>query len=132
MPEKFSLKTTRKEGFYPITDSVREAVRKSRVKEGLAVVYCPHTTAGLTINENADPAVVHDLILGLKGAYPENPDFRHLEGNSAGHLKAAACGSSLQLIISGGELLLGTWQGIYFGEFDGPRTRTFFVKIMEG
>jgi secondary thiamine-phosphate synthase enzyme len=132
MLESFSLKTTKKEGFYPIDEEVKAAVAKSRAQSGLALVFCPHTTAGLAINENADPDVPRDLLLGLDRAFPDNPAFVHAEGNSQAHLKALALGSSLQIIIEGGRLLLGVWQGIFFGEFDGPRNRTFYVKVMEG
>ena len=120
----------RHEDFYDITPQVREAVSKSGVKGGVAVVYCPHTTAGITINENADPDVVHDLLLGLKKAFPDRAEFRHGEGNSAAHLKASAIGSSVTVIIENGKLLLGTWQGIYFCEFDPHVSRRFFVKII--
>jgi len=118
------------ENFYNITPQVREAVKKSGVTDGIAVVYCPHTTAGITINENADPDVVRDLLLGLNRAFPDRPEFRHSEGNSAAHLKASAIGASASVIIDGGRLLLGTWQGIYFCEFDPPRNRKFYVKII--
>lgn len=128
---EYSLSTQR-EDFYNITSQVREAVTKSGVTSGIAVVSCPHTTAGVTINENADPAVVHDLLIGLNKAFPDRSEFRHGEGNSAAHLKASAMGSSATIIIENGKLLLGTWQGIYFTEFDPPRNRKFHVKIMEG
>jgi secondary thiamine-phosphate synthase enzyme len=125
----YTLKTG-KEGFYDITSAVREAVGKSGVEEGLALVYCPHTTAGLTINENADPAVVRDLLLGLDKAFPDRPEFRHAEGNSAAHLKASCLGSGVTLIVEKGAPLLGTWQGVYFCEFDGPRDRRYHVKVL--
>lgn len=125
---EFSL-STKREDFNNITPQVREAVSKSGVTDGIAVVYCPHTTAGITINENADPDVVHDLLIGLNKTFPDRPEFRHGEGNSAAHLKASAMGSSATVIIENGRLLLGTWQGIYFTEFDGPRNRKFYVKI---
>ena len=126
---KYKL-TTPKEDFYDITPQVLEAVDKSGAAHGIAVVYCPHTTAGVTINENADPDVVHDLLIGLDKAFPGRPEFHHAEGNSAAHLKASATGSSVTLIIDGGKPLLGTWQGIYFCEFDPPRTRHFFIKVI--
>jgi len=122
--------SAQKEDFYNITVQVREAVAKSGVMCGVAIIYCPHTTAGITINENADPDVVHDMLLGLAKAYPDRSEFRHGEGNSAAHLKASAIGSSATIIIESGELLLGTWQSPWFCEFDPPRNRKFFVKVM--
>ena len=120
-----------KKDFYNITPKVREAVEQSGVTDGIAVIYCPHTTAGITINENADPDVVHDLLIGLEKAFPDRAEFRHGEGNSAAHLKSSAVGSSATVIIDGGKLVLGTWQGIYFCEFDPPRSRSFFVKVIK-
>ena len=128
---EYKLQTPRGD-FYDITARVREAVAKSGVTDGVAVVYCPHTTAGITINENADPDVVHDLLIGIGKAFPDRPEFRHLEGNSSAHLKASAVGSGVTVIINDGKLMLGTWQGIYFCEFDPPRNRTFFVKVVTG
>jgi len=122
---------TQHESLYNITLQVREAVAKSGVASGIAVIFCPHTTAGITINENADPDVTHDLLIGLGKAFPDRPDFRHGEGNSAAHLKASAVGSSETIIIEKGKLLLGIWQGIYFCEFDAPRNRKFYIKVME-
>ena len=122
--------STKKEDFYDITSQVRGAITKSRIASGMAVVYCPHTTAGITINENADPDVVHDLLVGLGRAFPDRAEFRHAEGNSAAHLKASAMGGSVTVIIEGGRPLLGTWQGVYFCEFDPPRSRKFYVKVM--
>ena len=120
------------EGFYNITQQVCEAVSESGVTSGIAVVYCPHTTAGMTINENADPDVTRDMMLGLDKAYPDRTEFRHSEGNSSAHLKASAVGSSVAVVIDNGKLVLGTWQGVYFCEFDPPRARKYYVKIMEG
>ncbi|MCL2079318.1 MAG: secondary thiamine-phosphate synthase enzyme YjbQ [Oscillospiraceae bacterium] len=122
--------SAQREDFYNITPKVREAVTKSGVSAGVAVVFCPHTTAGITINENADPDVVHDLLIGLDKAFPDRAEFRHGEGNSSAHLKASAMGSSATVIVENGKLLLGTWQGIYFCEFDPPRNRKFYVKII--
>jgi len=116
--------------FYNITPQAREAVAKSGVVDGICVIYCPHTTAGITINENADPDVARDLLVGLDKAFPDRPAFRHGEGNSAAHLKASAMGASAMVIIENGRLVLGTWQGIYFCEFDPPRSRKFYVKVM--
>jgi len=124
--------SAQREGFYNITPQVRDAVLESGVRDGIAVVYCPHTTAGITINENADPDVVHDLLIGLGKAFPDRAEFLHGEGNSAAHLKASAVGSSTTVILKDGKPALGTWQGIYFCEFDPPRSRRYFVKVMEG
>ena len=129
--ECFTLSTPR-EGMIPITRVVRAFVEKSGVKNGLCVVFTPHTTAAVTINENADPDVKDDFILGLDRAFPDRPEFRHMEGNSAAHLKSSCVGASETVIIEDGKLLLGTWQGLYFCEFDGPRTRKCYVKILEG
>ena len=118
------------EGFIDITKFTHEAAAKSGITEGIVTIYCPHTTAGVTINENADPDVMTDMLLGLNKAFPDSKEFRHTEGNSAAHLKASITGSSVTVFIDKGRLLLGTWQGIYFCEFDGPRTRKFFVKVI--
>lgn len=116
-----------------VTDMVREDIQKSGVKDGIAVVYSPHTTAGFTINENADPDVVHDMLRGFEKVFPTNADYyKHMEGNSHAHMKTAVVGASQTMILSDGELLLGIWQDLYFCDFDGPRNRTFYVKIMEG
>ncbi|NLN04731.1 MAG: YjbQ family protein [Clostridiaceae bacterium] len=129
MLKKFTIETE-KENFYNITSHVRSAVAESGIENGLCVVFCPHTTAGITINENADPDVVHDILYGLNKAFPDRREFRHFEGNSSAHLKASCMGSSVTVIVEKGKLVLGTWQGIYFCEFDGPRTRNFYVKVM--
>lgn len=126
---EYSLKTERL-NFYNITGKVVDALGKSGVKDGAVVVFCPHTTAGITINENADPDVVKDMLLGLDRAFPDRGEFRHMEGNSAAHLKASAVGCSQYVIVENGRLVLGTWQGIYFCEFDGPRSRKFYVKVL--
>lgn len=124
----FTLDTQR-ENFYSITSQVNEVIKDSGVTDGICVVYCPHTTAGITINENADPDVVKDMLLGFDKAFPDRSEFRHAEGNSSAHLKASCVGSSVTVIIENGRLVLGTWQGIYFCEFDGPRNRKFYVKV---
>lgn len=128
---EFSIRTP-KEDFYDITAEVKRAIRESGIDSGLAVVYCPHTTAGITINENADPDVTRDLLRGLDTAFPNDPMFRHAEGNSAAHLKASSVGSSVTVIVESGRPVLGTWQGIYFCEFDAPRNRKFYVKLLKG
>jgi len=122
--------STLHQNFYDITLQVREAVAKSNVVDGIAVVYCPHTTAGITINENADPDVVHDIFIGLNKAFPNLPEFRHNEGNSTAHIKASVMGSSATIIVKNGKPVLGTWQSIFFCEFDPPRTRKFYIKVL--
>jgi secondary thiamine-phosphate synthase enzyme len=126
---EFALETGH-EGFTNITAQVANAVRKSGVRDGLCLAFCPHTTAGITINENADPDVVRDMLIGLDRAFPDREEFRHREGNSAAHLKASSVGASVTVIVNDGELFLGTWQGIWFCEFDGPRSRRFYVKVI--
>ncbi len=126
--KRFEIETGRRQ-FVPITEAVRGAVAESAVQEGLCLVYCPHTTAAITVNENADPDVAADLIMALEETFPDRPAFRHLEGNSAAHLKAACVGESVTIPVAGGRLQLGRWQGIYFCEFDGPRRRQFYVQL---
>lgn len=122
--------STASEGLYEITDKVTDAAAETGVADGLCIIYCPHTTAGITINENADPTVIYDLLKGFDRAFPDDPSFRHAEGNSAAHLKSSCVGASQTVIIADGKLLLGRWQGIYFCEFDGPRKRRYYVKIV--
>jgi secondary thiamine-phosphate synthase enzyme len=131
MVYRYNLKTD-SEGFYNVTQKVSGAIRESGISDGICVVFCPHTTAGMTINENADPDVVKDILFALGKTLPDRPEFRHAEGNSAAHLKASYTGSSVTVIVENGKPLLGTWQGIYFCEFDGPRNRTFYVKVIPG
>ena len=118
--------------FHDITAQVKLAVREADVDEGICVVYCPHTTAAITINENADPDVQHDLKLALSDifGYCYRREFRHVEGNSHAHLKSSLVGASEVIPISNGSLMLGTWQGVYICEFDGPRHRRFIVQIV--
>jgi secondary thiamine-phosphate synthase enzyme len=113
-----------------ITSQVQDAVRKSEVLDGLCHVYVPHTTAGITINENADPSVRQDILMELNKMVPFEDDYKHLEGNAAAHIKASIVGSSETILVEGGRLLLGTWQGIFFCEFDGPRNRRVLVEII--
>ncbi len=120
---------TKAEEMQPITRTVAAAVEASGVREGLCTVFCPHTTAALTINENTDPDVPRDVLFALDAAFPNRPEFRHCEGNSAAHLKAGVLGASLCLPVSEGRLALGRWQGVFFCEFDGPRTRQFHVQV---
>ncbi|QTH44496.1 YjbQ family protein [Cohnella sp. LGH] len=130
---KETLTTSRRDEMIDITRQVAAAVAKQGVADGLAIVYCPHTTAGIAINENADPDVKRDVLMRLDEVYPwEHPKYRHAEGNTASHLKAITTGTSQTVIVSGGRLLLGRWQGIYFCEFDGPRQREYYVKLVKG
>ncbi|SEL31646.1 secondary thiamine-phosphate synthase enzyme [Ruminococcus sp. YRD2003] len=122
--------STPKEGLVDITAEVTEAISESGVNEGICVVYCPHTTAAITINENADPDVKTDFIAGFDKVFPDFESFRHAEGNSDAHIKSSVVGASETIIVTAGRPLLGTWQGVYFCEFDGPRNRKFYVKVM--
>jgi len=126
---QFTLSTS-KEGFFDITEKVRDAVASSKIKNGICVVYCPHTTAAITINENSDPNVVTDLLFALNKTFIDRKEFKHIEGNSVAHLKSSIIGASETIIINNGKLVLGNWQAIYFCEFDGSRTRKFYVKIL--
>ena len=114
-----------------ITREISQGVAQSGIQDGICVLYSPHTTAGITINENSDPDVVSDLLFALDQTYPDRPEFQHVEGNSAAHLKAGVMGSSATLLIEKGQLVLGTWQVVYFCEFDGPASRNVLV-IVEG
>ncbi|MNC41484.1 hypothetical protein D3C75_902530 [compost metagenome] len=132
MLQMLEITTSKRDEMRDITREVRSVVNKSGVQNGLALIYCPHTTAGIAINENADPDVKHDVLMRLDEVYPwKHPKYRHAEGNTASHLKAITTGTSQTVIIHNGELLLGRWQGIYFCEFDGPRNRQYYVKTME-
>ena len=126
----FEIQTRSRVQMVDITSKVRDAIRKSGVSQGACVVYCPHTTAAVTINENADPDVVRDLEMGLGRVAPESWPYRHGEGNSDAHLKSTIVGASEHVIVDGGAPVLGTWQGIYFCEFDGPRRRTAHVQVV--
>lgn len=125
--KELTVSTRSRTQFVPITDAVRAAVRELGVREGTVTVFVPHTTAGVTINENADPDVVADMAMVLDRMVPWSAGYAHDEGNSAAHVKASLMGSSVRVIVEAGRLQLGTWQGIYFCEFDGPRTRTVWV-----
>ena len=131
MLKTFTIQT-KKEELHKITGEVEKIVRETGVQEGYCLVYCPHTTGAITINENTDPHVEEDILLGLGTIVEENPDFKHAEGNSTAHIKSSLVGASEVLFIDQGRLVLGTWQGIYFCEFDGPRTRRVYVKVIQG
>lgn len=128
----FSIRTDKRTQMKDITAEISEAVRESGVRDGIATIFIPHTTAAVTINENADPDVVRDFTMEIDKIVPWEDGYRHFEGNSAAHLKSSMIGFSETVIIEDGKLVLGTWQDIYFMEFDGPRTRTVVVKIIEG
>lgn len=130
MTDEIAIKTRAREEFADVTGRVRDVLVNSGVRDGLVHVYVPHTTAGVTINENADPDVTADMISHLSRMVPRSPSFMHSEGNSDAHIKASLMGSSVTVPVKDGRLLLGTWQGIYFAEFDGPRTRNVLVTIM--
>jgi secondary thiamine-phosphate synthase enzyme len=123
------LKTNRRIELIDITAQVAEAVRSSGIREGICVVYCPHTTAGLTINEHADPNVASDIVNRLSKLVPHNENYAHIEGNADAHIKSTLTGNSVQLIVNNGNLLLGVWQGIFFCEYDGPRNRRVWVQV---
>ena len=141
MIEEFSVSTSAKTEFIDITAKVKDFLRRAVARfadasglkeeevEGACHVFCHHTTGAITINENTDPDVLHDLEIGLNKAFPDLPEYRHIEGNSAAHIKSSCIGTSETVIVKGGKLLLGTWQGIYFCEFDGPRRRHFAVQV---
>jgi secondary thiamine-phosphate synthase enzyme len=133
MLHKIHIQSTSRDQMIDITHHVIAVIQQEKLRDGVVNVYCPHTTAGITINENADTDVVRDLLMRLDEVYPwKHPKYRHAEGNSAAHLKASTVGSSQTIPVVDGQLLLGTWQGIYFCEFDGPRSRTFYVKVQRG
>ena len=124
--------TQKRTHFEDITDEVREIVNQSGVKEGICYIYVPHTTAGVFINENADPDVMIDIEQTFEKLVPWHGKYRHIEGNAAAHIKSVIVGTSTFIPIKNGDLMLGTWQGIFFAEFDGPRTRKVIIKIIEG
>ena len=128
MVEKISVRTGKKEEFIDITADVQKTIGRLKIKDGVSTVFTPHTTAAVTINENADPSVVRDMLSGLGRIVPET-GYDHSEGNSPAHIKSSIIGCSVQVIVEDGRLLLGTWQGIYFCEFDGPRTRQVYIKL---
>ncbi|MGE5544488.1 MAG: secondary thiamine-phosphate synthase enzyme YjbQ [Bacillota bacterium] len=131
--ESFLVRTRDRNDLIDITPEVKQIISKSGVTNGLVTVFVPHTTAAVTINENADPSVKHDLLMGLSNIAPANiPEYRHAEGNSDAHIKASLVGPSVSLILNAGHLVLGTWQGIFLCEFDGPRTRSVHVQLIRG
>ena len=128
--EIINIKTFQRVDFIEITNELEERIKKSSIKEGICHLFVPHTTAALTINENADPSVRNDIKYKINSLIPLTDNYTHSEGNSDAHIKSSLFGPSLALIISDGSLVLGTWQGIYFCEFDGPRNRKLYLKII--
>ncbi len=125
----FNVATTGQTELVDVSALVQEAVEKSGVEDGICMVFVPHTTAGVTINENADPSVKHDMLKVLNKIIPWDDGYRHLEGNSAAHVKSTLVGASENIAVENGSLVLGTWQGIFFCEFDGPRNRKLYVNV---
>jgi secondary thiamine-phosphate synthase enzyme len=132
MIQTFQVKTSKQTEFIDITRSVQEAVKKTGMEEGICFIFIPHTTAAVTINENADPSVSQDIIMELNKVVPFQDRYQHLEGNSPAHIKASLIGCSQTVFVESGKLALGTWQGIFFCEFDGPRNRKVYVKVVRG
>lgn len=130
MITRLKVTTRSRVEFQDITSQVQEAISLSGITNGVCYVFVPHTTAGITVNEHADPSVVTDISEQLNRMIPQRNDYRHLEGNAPAHIKASLVGNSHTLLIEGGKLLLGTWQGLFFCEFDGPRQRTVLVKLI--
>ncbi|MFH1807213.1 MAG: secondary thiamine-phosphate synthase enzyme YjbQ [Pseudomonadota bacterium] len=126
---EFSIRTSQREQIVDVTDRVRQVVRELGVADGIVHIYCPHTTAGILIQENSDPDLKEDILEALARLVPRE-GWRHREGNADAHLKSIMCGASATLPLQGGRLMLGTWQDIYFGEFDGPRSRTVIVTVV--
>jgi len=129
--EKITLHTTDRTDMVNITDKIRDAAQKSGFQNGICYIYIPHTTAAVTINESADPDVVTDMLMEINKVIPFQDRYRHMEGNSAAHIKTSIIGSSEMVIVENGSLMLGTWQGIFLCEFDGPRTRQIWIKTVE-
>lgn len=126
-----TIETTERNQMIDITSMVQAKVKESGIKDGICYVFVPHTTAAVTINENADPDVVRDILNILSKLIPHKDDYRHIEGNSDAHVKAALMGNIATVIVNDGKLVLGTWQSLFFCEFDGPRRRTIVIKVME-
>jgi secondary thiamine-phosphate synthase enzyme len=128
MPATINVKSRKRIEMMDVTSSVQKEVSKSGITDGVCTVYVPHTTAGITINEGADPSVCQDILTKLTEMVPPNAGYRHMEGNSDSHIKASLIGSSVSVLVEKGRLVLGTWQKIFFCEFDGPRSRKAYLK----
>ena len=131
MIKEFGLESSKRNELIDITDEIKEIVKENRMKQGLCVVFCPHTTAAITINENADPDVKDDILMQLGKICPFDKGYKHSEGNSDAHVKSSLIGASELIVVEKGKLKLGAWQGIYFAEFDGPRSRKVIVKLLK-
>lgn len=131
MLEKYFIETTKRNELQNIDCELRMAIEDSGIENGIAIVYCPHTTAGITINENGDPDVQKDFVFGMEKISPNRKEYLHSENNSDSHIKSSIIGVSETIIVSQGKPILGTWQSLYFCEFDGPRRRHFYIKIIE-
>ncbi len=131
MTQMFEVRTSTQTEFIDITRSVQEVVKKTGVKNGICIIFIPHTTAAVTINENADPSVIHDILMELNKIVPFKDQYQHMEGNSPAHVKSSLVGCSEIVFVESGKVALGTWQGIFFCEFDGPRNRKVHVKVVE-
>ena len=127
--KEVKLQTNSRSEMIDITSLVQAAISEKKVKKGVCIIFIPHTTAAVTINENADPDVPRDIITALERAFPQNSHYRHMEGNSPAHVKSSLVGASATVLIEAGRLVLGTWQSIFFCEFDGPRSRKVFLSI---
>ncbi|MCX5782647.1 MAG: secondary thiamine-phosphate synthase enzyme YjbQ [Elusimicrobia bacterium] len=128
--QKITVRTKKRNEFIDITSEIQSIISKSKIENGVCLVFVPHTTAGITINENADPDVTSDIMSALEKIVPLKGNYSHSEGNSDAHTKASIMGSSVSVIIDKGSLMLGTWQGIYFAEFDGPRAREIWIHTV--
>ena len=127
--ERINIKSSRQNELIDITEQLQQVAVRSKIKEGLCVAFVPNTTAGITINENADPSVKEDILYELDKIVPLQDNYSHSEGNSAAHIKASLFGSSVTIFVKNGKLVLGRWQGVYFAEFDGPRSRELWIRF---
>jgi secondary thiamine-phosphate synthase enzyme len=132
MQKQLNVRTSSRVELVDITSQVERVVSESKIKSGICMVYVPHTTAAVTINENADPSVKSDIVAELNKVIPFDDNYSHLEGNAAAHIKSSLVGASETIMVEGGSLVLGTWQGIFFCEFDGPRSRKVVIKLVQG
>ncbi len=130
LTKTLTVKTQKREILQDISHEVKSFVTQTGIKNGQVLLFVPHTTAAVTINENADPDVQRDMVLGIRDAFPDQQAFNHMEGNSDAHIKSSVIGVDQYIMVKNGQMVLGTWQGIYFCEFDGPRTRKLHIQVM--